>query len=409
MTTETVPVELRSDPNLRWWLSGNAMSYIADGLLFVGLSWVLYEKTGSVTLFGAYFLITAMIDVFASPIAANIAEQHEKRFVCATSQMTKALIAGGLALSFLLADPGIYWIMTLGILLAFVNNFLWPATSVLLKKTFLNNIFRVNSLASIGSQGGYILGAGLGGFVVATLGPEGLFLIYMLLVGAAAITFTRLPAAHPASRETPSNGGAIRNFVSDTTGALAIIVQSPVLRSAVILQSSVFGVLYTVNVVLAPFAADVLKVGAVGFGIIDAAWATGAVIGGGILSFKATSAPRGLHGILGVMAVLAICLALFGMTQTLVQALVLNGILGTLFLISRVSLETMIQIETDEAVLARVRGSIWSLNSLVSLMIYGCVTLLLTADTLRLAYWFGALAIGLCIAAIGLTTRSRRI
>lgn len=400
--------DLRSDPNLRWWLAGNAMSYIADGLLFVGLSWVLYEKTGSVTLFGAYFLIVATIDVFASPIAANIAEKYEKRFVCATSQTTKALISGCLALSFSLTVPGVYWIMALGIALAFVNNFLWPATSVLLKVTFRDNIFRVNSLASIGSQGGYILGSGLGGVVVTILAPEGLFLIYTLLVGGAAITFTRLPVAPPTPKHSPATGGVFRNFLSEIAGALLIISQSPVLRSAVILQSAVFGVLYTVNIVLAPFAADILRVGAEGFGMIDAAWATGAVIGGGILTLKASSAPRGLGGILISMTLLAICLALFGISNSLVQAILLNGILGMLFLINRVSLETIIQIETDEAVLARVRGSIWSLNSIVSLLIYACVTLLLTTETLRLAYWFGALALGLCIAAVALTRRSRQ-
>lgn len=265
---------------------------------------------------------------------------------------------------------------------------IWPATSVLLKQLFKNDLLRINSLGSMCSQAGYIIGSSLSGLIIATAGNSAVFFIYSVIQIISVFCFFFIVVT-PEEYEVEK----ISNTKNSSFNPSNLLIISAML------QSILFAVLNALNVLLTPFCSEILKVGAEGLGFIDSAWAIGAVIGGAITVLY-TKKMMNIRNMVIQVTVLSCLVGIFGLSDGLIQPILIYIALGCLFVVSRVGMETNIQLLTPNNHLAQLKGNLSSINSFISLMIYLSVSIFATIENLRNMYiYFGILIfLGVLIA-----------
>lgn len=156
-----------------------------------------------------------------------------------------------------------------------------------------------------------------------------------------------------------------------------------------------FSTVRTMNVLLAPFAKNVLKVGVEGFGYIQAAFAVGAIAGGFLLPQVSR-----LYGANRTMATavwtLSASIILFATSHTLWMAILGYFLIGLTIQV-RVLYLTEAQNSTDVNYQGRVYSFFNTFMSMVSLAIYIVMGLLGEIVSQQWFYVFQSLLIVICL------------
>lgn len=393
--------------NLQKFTAATTLNSFGDGLLFVGISWYLYYNSKSISFTGLYFVTQSLIGIFISGLAASYISKKDKRLACTISCTAKSLLGVAIVL---IANyfPGYFYLFIIvGGISAICDRFFWPASSVLVKISFNKDLLRVNSIAGIGTQSGYIAGVTLGGTIIATLGSGFIFSVYSLALMAAALFFKILDTSDMvgvASDVTRSelssreNSSLLKNVLWANNGV----------TPASVLQTALYSILNTVNILLAPFCVSVLATNAAGYGVIDAAWGIGAVLGA-TTSMVTSRREVNLEKVSMLLMIMSVLLVFFAFSKTVYLATAVYFFIGASFLIARVSLDSYLQINTPVEYLAKLRGLLSTLNSCLSLAIYLAAYYIIKNIGVKEVYFMcSAFILTLVFVSYGLNTYIKR-
>jgi len=275
------------------WLAG-LISDTGDWLLLASLPIAVYLYTGS-TLGTAIAFITALVPpIVLAPLAGAIADRFDRRRV-----LMLVSIAQALALLPLLAVhnrsglPVLYSVIVVQAALAAVFD---PTKNALLPNLVdRSELVSANSLIGLNQNIGRLIGAPLGGLLLAAAGGLGTivavdavsFLLAVILI--ARLSAVRTPATPHA--EAPSQrGGGWRDALASRTirGGLAVLLLSSIAQG-------LFLVLYVV------FVARVLHGGPAEVGLLRGVQAIGSIGGGLLLAIVAKVRPGRLTAISAIV------------------------------------------------------------------------------------------------------------
>ena len=335
---------------MQLWLARIA-SVSASQMLLVALGWQMYELTGSawdLGLVGLAQFVPAL--VLTLPAGQWIDRHHRGRILagCLAVQVAAAAaLAWGSAAGWMSREALLAVSVVLGALRALQMPTQQALTPLLVPAVVLP---RALAFSSAGLQGAIIAGPALGGFVYVA-GAAATYACCAALFVVATALVARLRYAH---RPPPVEAASWATL----TAGLRFVRAQPVVLGALMLD--MVAVLLGGVVALLPiYAKDILQVGPWGLGLLRAAPALGALA----MSLWLTRWPlrqRVGSRLLQAVAVYGAAMAVFGLSSHFGLSLVALAITGAADMVSVVIRQTLVQLETPDA----MRGRVSAVNSL---------------------------------------------
>ncbi len=278
--------------------------------------------------------------VLATPIAGSLADRYSRRSVLLCSQsvmMLCAFVMFGLWASGAASPVNIIVCVAV---VGFFNGITQPSwqsfITQLVPREELLSAVRLNSLQFTAARA---LGPGIGGLVLATLGPSAAFLgnglSFVVVLGALTV----IPAR-------PVGDVAPTRILQHFSEGIRYMRERSVLRVTVI-SIGMFALFGQSIIQLAePFARRVLHVGPGAYGFLVAGYGTGAILGS-IITVYAHTARRSTMTMAGIVLFLSAQIA-FSLSPDYAVALGTIVVLGLAQVIWQVTLQTAVQANVDE-------------------------------------------------------------
>ncbi|WP_457786644.1 MFS transporter [Geobacillus sp. Geo 8.1] len=343
-------------PKLLILFFGRLFSNFGDGLKFIAISWLTYDQTDSVLMVGGVLAVTTIPGIILTPIAGVWLDKFDRRIIAMTVEFIQCLTL--LAWFYTIQVNGIQvWTLYLfTALLAVGQSITMPALFSLIPEVFeKDQVLKVNSVLSISTQAGYLLGSGLGGFIIAFISPTGAILVNGLtyLISGIAIVFLRKGVVIP---ERSENSKTHLGFLSSFLQTFSYTRTHKDIGILIVMGISTWLVTMVINVLLAPFTKEVLKTGIWGFGILDAMVGIGSIVGSICIGWLEKNFK---NQIIGIGFIITGCLLFsFGANNILIIGAILNFLIGITIQITSTFVDTYIQLRVNNSFLGRVSSTI---------------------------------------------------
>jgi len=350
-------------------------------------------------------IVSTLPGILFSPWIGAFIDGHNTRTICAVAELIRAvtwLAATALVQFQMIAMPIIYLAIFIS---AVCECFFQPAIGAMIRDIVpREHLLNANIFSNTSMQVGVSLGTFFGGTLVALLGAThsfslifGSFLISGLLIFSIDPRYTRLDP-HVSLR----NNGVLRDYINT---ARYIRNGNRLLLGLAILQIAVYSNAYVCNMLLPIFVNKELNASAASFGIIDASWGWGSIIGGLILPFFTHKINTFKINMLGLFC-MAIVLTTLSFSKSTFQSSLAYLIIGFFNCIMRITVDTVMLNIIEPGYYSKIKSSVMMLISCLSLFIYA--GLAYTGETLstRWLYRIDALVLilvvlfGLCIALL---------
>lgn len=362
-----------SNKEFRWLFLSNTFSFLAMNTHMMVRSWLVIELPEFNMLFttidnpnfAPLALVIALMSfslpmISTSFIGGLLADRLSKKLLIMLS------ISGNVIMAFIVASLdyfGViaYWhLIVLGMGQGTMMAFSMPSTQAMISDVIPDSKL-MNAISSISAARNFtrILGPFFAGILIATIETSGTFLVVAFSYAAALASIMMINIKAKTSNKKPTA------MSEDFKETFSYISSHKVLPS--ILFMTFIPVLFGFSLwpILAAWGKEVLSIGPVGLGWLNAAQGVGAVIASLILA-ALTLSRRG-RVILIICLVWGIALSIFANTKTMLSAIIVLVLIGALSGIFLALNTTLLQTYTSH----HMRGRIMS----ISMMMWGIMPL----------------------------------
>ncbi|MFL5657441.1 MAG: MFS transporter [Ktedonobacteraceae bacterium] len=379
--------------NFRLFWFGQLISLIGTWMQSIGQAWLVLELTHNALLLGLVGALQFLPVLLFTLFGGVLADRWPKRTVLLFTQSSAMIEAIILWVLVATGMVQIWHILVLAVLLGMTNSLDMPTRQAFVVEMVghedLPNAIALNSSLFNMAR---IIGPGIGGLIIATLGVAPLFLLngmsfIAVLIGLLMIDMTKL---HGQDRSLALQHRDVKQgTIKSLREGLVYVFQTPsvLLIIAVVGVISLFGINF--NVVLPLFATDVLHAGATGFGFISSAFGIGSLLSALWLAWnnKKPSVQQMLVG----GTVFCVAEAAFAISHLYVLSLVLIAAVGFAQIAFTAIANTTLQTVSPD----HLRGRVMS----VYMMVFNGTTPVGNLFTGALAAPFGA-SISLLVGAL---------
>ncbi|MGK3647585.1 MFS transporter [Pseudarthrobacter enclensis] len=340
-------------PNFRIFAVGHFIAVIAIWMQRIAQDWLVLQLSGSVTAVGITVALQFLPSLVLGPWGGMIADRFAKRRILILCQSVAAFLAAALAALALTGAIEVWHVYVIALVLGLVTVLDQPARQVFVNElvgpVYLRNAISVNSTTF---QLGGLIGPALAGLLLTAVGAGWAFAANAVACCStvAMLLILRKDQLH-VSAPAPKSKGMVREGLRYALGKPTIYW--PWLMAGFI---AVFAM--SLPVILAAFADHVFRIGAGGYGMLNALVAAGALIGAVAstrrrhLRLRSVVFCAGMYGATLCLAALAPSLATFG------AVMVLSGFWCLMFLTGS---NQLVQISSNMA----IRGRVMSLYIMV--------------------------------------------
>jgi MFS family permease len=337
--------------NFRLLWTGQFISFTGSQMQSVAILWQVYALTHNPLALGVVGLVR-LLPIFIFGILSGVAaDSLDRRKMMLVTQSGMAIVALAFAAFTFTNTMTVGLLYLLAALSSTFGAFDSPARQslipTLVPREDLANAFSVNSTMF---QAANVLGPALGGLLI---GRSGLGWVYFInAVSFLAVIFSLLAMT--------GIGGQIEDRGRISFGAalegMRFVFSHPIIRSTMLLDfiASFFA---SASALLPIFAADILHVGAEGYGVLFSAAAIGALTAGVTLSLLHRISRQG-RVLLVAVGLFSLGTILFGISRTFWITFCALALTGASDMISTVIRNTSRQLQTPDA----LRGRMVSLN-----------------------------------------------
>jgi MFS family permease len=355
----TTPLAVLKIPEFRNFILGRFVFIMGLRMMGTLVAWWMYELTGDAFYIGMIGLAEAIPAITLALYAGYVIDKSEKRKLLLRSVFLFAvcsLVLLGTSTSWFHQEFGnkliiisIYSIIFFtGAIRAFSGPSFGAIIASLVPRELLINASQLSSTSWLIAS---ISGHAMAGFLIAWLHVTGTFMIItcMILVGLSFLT--KLKAK-------PAGMSGEKKTLEAVTEGLKYVFKTRELLAALTLD--LFAVLFGGAVAMVPvYAKDILHVGPIGFGWLNAAADIGAITMVMGLTLSPMKRRQGIK-LLFAVAGFGLCIIVFGLSKWYwlsFGALVVSGVLDGVSMIVR---GNIVQLKTPDA----LRGRVMSVNSM---------------------------------------------
>src|SRR5215210_6673333 len=214
------------DFSLLWF--GGVLSVIGDYFLFVALPFFVYERTGSALATGAMFIAETLPRLIFGSVAGVFVDRWDRKKTMVLSDLSRALIV--LPLLLVAAGGPLMLVYAVAFVEASVSMFFLPAKGATIPNLVAeSDLTAANSLNSLSEEVPSLIGALLGGALLAVVGLSGLILLDVATYLASAILISLISTSTAAPEddepEVPAEAvvSAWSNALREWLGGLRLI------------------------------------------------------------------------------------------------------------------------------------------------------------------------------------------
>lgn len=355
------PIQTLRLTEFRNLMGGRFLLVLSFRMLATLLGWWIYDITKDPLAIGLIGLSEVVPAISSALYAGHVIDNNEKKKLLLTCNYAYVLLVALLAVlayfengNVILGGLEITWfiygiIFFTGICRAFLGPIIPSMIPRIVGTEKLPFAITINQAAFLAASVG---GHALGGFCIHWFG---IALTLQIIVGVmlvASLFFWRI-SRHPSQNESKSVG--LKESFSE---GINYIFRTKEILGALILD--MFAVLFGGAVAMIPvFAADILKVGSDGFGMLNAAADIGATIVIITLGFIPLRKNQG-RILIAVVIGFGLCIIGFGLSRLYWLSFIFLMLSGMLDGISVVIRGTIVQLKTPE----HIRGRVLSVNSM---------------------------------------------
>jgi MFS family permease len=320
----------------------------------VAVGWQMYELTQSPFHLGLIGLVQFVPAISFFVFTGHVADRYDRRRVTFIAQVVEAIAVAVLAgANFTDAlSPGL--LLGMAFVVGTGRAFEQPSLQSVLPNLVAGGMLpRAVAASTSASQAAIVAGPALGGLLIA-FSPT---LVYGVCAGlwlSAGAVMLGIAVERQSAARVPLDFGSL------FTG-LTFIARHKVVLGAVLLD--LFAVLLGNAMALLPvFASDIFSAGPLGFGMLRAAPAAGAIVTALVLT-RWPIAGRVGHVMFVTVTIFGIGTILLALAPNLVLALAALVVVGASDTVSVVIRQTMVQLRTPDA----MRGRVYAVNSMVTI------------------------------------------
>ncbi|MGW6285406.1 MFS transporter [Streptomyces sp. NPDC055107] len=337
---------LRSSPAFRWFWLGSTLSTFGSQLTVVAVYYQVWEATGSGIAVGAVGLAQAIPMILGGLVGGTLADSMDRRTLVLLTSCGQAF-AAALLVAQAVAELGWLW----PVLAAVAIQAACAGVGAPARRTFVARLLDSDQVAAgvalnhFSFQVAMLVGPVVGGFVVATAGVQGCYLLDMVTFGAVLVGAWQLPRlAPPESSERPG--------LRSMWAGWQFIAKHRVLTGAFL--SEAFSTVTAMPIALFPMInAERFGGNPENLGLFFSAFAIGGVLAGALSGAVVRSERAGAIMLLASVTWGA-ALTGFGLSPHLWLVLGFLAIAGAADTISVISRGSIVQVATPDAYRGRV-------------------------------------------------------
>ncbi len=338
--------------NFRLLLAGVFLVFFGQQMITVALGWELYERTGSALVLGGIGLAQVIPVIVLFLPAGYIADRFNRKHILLMALVV--LILAALSLAALSYERGpLLLIYGCLVVIGGVQSFYGPVSSALVSQIVPEQAFE-NAITWRSSTGqlSAVLGPASGGFLISLF--HGATLVYVL--GACLFLIFAVLLLMMQVRPQQTLVGSARKLSSLLDG-LRFLGRTQVMLAAITLD--LFAVLLGGATTLLPIFADMLHVGPLGLGWLQAASSLGAVCMALTLAQRPPFRRAGRALLLAVSG-FGLATIVFGLSHWFWLSFLMLILLGALDNVSVVIRSTLLLVRTPD----EMRGRVSAVSSL---------------------------------------------
>jgi MFS family permease len=327
---------------------------VALQIQVVAVGWQMYELTGSPFRLGLIGLVQFFPVIAFFLLTGHVADRYDRRTVTFIGEIVEALAVAVLAVASAMGRLTPDLLLAMAFVVGTGRAFEQPSVQSVLPNIVPASEFpRAIAASTSASQAAVFAGPALGGILVA-FSPTLVFAVCAVIWLSAGLVMLTIAMERTIAPRTPVD---LKSMFS----GVGFIFRHKVLLGAAMLD--LFAVLLgNATAILPIFARDIFATGPLGFGLLRAAPAAGAIMTALALARWPISARLG-RVMFTAVAVFGAGTIVLALTPSFVLALVILVIMGASDSISVVIRQTMVQIRTPD----EMRGRVYAVNSMITI------------------------------------------
>jgi MFS family permease len=368
--------------------AGSAVNSVGSGATNIAFGFFLYDRTGSAVWLSAWFFFSFGITGLLTPIAGWLADRVDRQKIIVISN----LLAGLCSLALIFAD-GPVALVTIAFVAAIVGRAGGPAFRAAMPNMVGGESLEwANGTLNIGYHIGNLLGPIIGGAVYVAGGRSLVFGFDALTYAVAALAVTSLKM--PFREQAATTDAAPEGREDGILHGFGVVFRDPVLRALIFIW------------VLGYFAVDIVLVGelplarafgagALAFGILEASWGGGSIVGS-LVGRRFRRDQDGLGILIGVLGI-AVANGLVVISPWFAGFVVLSGLLAVANGIEDVAGYSLIQRRSVDEVRGRVFSTFGALGLAANAVAFAIAGSIVEAFGPRSVFAISAVASAACV------------
>ncbi|MGW1044717.1 MFS transporter [Streptomyces sp. NPDC002547] len=341
-----IPEVLRNrDFDLYW--GGVVFSQIGTRGAVAANLYQVYQLTGSTAQVGLVGLAQAVALLVLSPVGGIYADRLDRRRLLQVTQGVALLVSAALAAVTLAGAATVWSVVVSSLLATAAATFDQPARQALIPAMVpRERLVEAFALLNPSRELAILVGPAFAGVLIAVGGPGAVYVF-------DAVTYAALVVVLALLRVPPlAGGGERRSLLGSLREGVRYVAERPVVWQLMGLDmtATVFG---AYRVLLPAFAADVLHVGATGYGLLSAAPSAGALIGS-VWVFRLVRTARAGRIVLWGTAAYGLAVVGLAQSRTFPVAIAMALALGAADAVATTVRHAAVQVETPDELRGRV-------------------------------------------------------
>jgi MFS family permease len=354
MDDSTPSIRLLRHPAFVRFLYVRVAASVALQVQVVAVGWQMYELTGSPLYLGLIGLVQFVPVVSFFLLTGHVADHYDRRIVTCIAEVVEALAVAVLAVATASGRLTPSLLLAMAFIVGTGRAFEQPSLQSVLPNIVPASVLpRAIASTNSAAQTAVVAGPAIGGLLIA-FDPTLVFAVCAALWLSAGLVVLGIGLERTLARRAPVD---LKTLFSGVT----FLGRHRILLGALLLD--LFAILFGNATALLPvFARDIFMTGPLGFGLLRAAPAAGAIMTSLALARWPLTAGVGriMFAVVTIFGAGTVVLALAPNFAFALAALVVIGASDTISVVIR---QTMVQIRTPD----QMRGRVYAVNSMITI------------------------------------------